>query len=378
MKHHVNDSQNRWHSTAVLNMYLKLMWYNAGIQSLSYNYMSSQYTVGVLETKPHEKAFFEQQLAQHKQIKEVTFFDTTIAEVDPQQLAQCDIISSFVFSAIGTAELDSMPDLKLIATRSTGYDHIALEATKQQDIVVANVPTYGANTVAEHTFALLLSLSRKVPQSIERTRSGDFSREGLEGFDLCHKTIGVVGTGSIGRQVIRIAHGFGMTILAYDLHEHQDIIDTYGVAYHPLEDLLAQSDVVTLHVPYIPQTHHLLNKETMQHIKHGAYIINTARGELIDTDTLLEHLANKTIAGAGLDVLEGERLIKDEVELLTKDQSQDTAETLWHDHMLIKMDNVIVTPHNAFNSVEALARINQTTCDNIIAFVEGREQNIVS
>jgi D-lactate dehydrogenase len=267
--------------------------------------------------------------------------------------------------------------LKLITTRSTGFDHIDLEKCKKQGITVCNVPSYGENTVAEHTFALILSLSRNMCKACIRRFEQNFSIEGLEGFDLKGKTIGVIGTGQIGLHVIRIAKGFGMNVLAYDVRQNKLLSEVLGFEYVALEDLLARSDVITLHVPYMKATHHLMNKDTFKLVKKGAILINTARGSIVDTEALIEALDNKILAGAGLDVFEGEEVIKEEKQLLYDPKNLEVLNSLVKDHILLSKDNVVFTPHIAFYSKEALERILETTVENIVAFVSGKPQNVV-
>jgi D-lactate dehydrogenase len=292
------------------------------------------------------------------------------------RIRDSEVVSVFIYSKINDQVIREMPNLKLITTRSTGFDHINLEACKKQGITVCNVPSYGENTVAEHTFALILSISRRMCMTCSRFERV-FSMEGLMGFDLKGKTIGVIGTGQIGLHVVRIAKGFGMNVLAYDVHQTMILSEVLGFEYASLEDLLSKSDIITLHVPYNERTHHLLNKDTFKLVKKGAILINTARGGIVDTLALIEALDNKTLAGAGLDVIEGEDLIKEEKELLYDPKKLDVLADLVKDHILLSKDNVVFTPHIAFYSKEALERILDTTVQNIDAFVSGHPMNIV-
>jgi D-lactate dehydrogenase len=232
-----------------------------------------------------------------------------------QQTKDSDAVSVFIYSKIEEQTLQEIPKLKLTTTRSTGFDHIDEEACKKRGITICNVPSYGENTVAEHTFALILSLSRNICKACIRRFEHDASTEGLEGFDLKGKTIGVIGTGQIGLHVIRISKGFGMNVVAYDVRQNKLLSELLGFEYVSLEYLLASSDVITLHVPYFESTHHLMNKDTFKLVKKGAILINTSRGAIVDTEALIEALDNKTLAGAGLDVVEGEELIREEKQL---------------------------------------------------------------
>ena len=281
-------------------------------------------------------------------------------------------ISVFVHSPVRAAQLHEMRQLQWIATRSTGFDHVDLEACSRRGIAVSYVPHYGENTVAEHTFALILALSRKIHPARLRTEKMDFSLEGLRGFDLKGKTLGVVGAGSIGLHVVRIARGFDMQVLAFDARPHPLLAEVLGFRYVSLETLLAESDIVSLHVPALPTTHHLLNRERFASMKRGALLINTGRGSLVDTGALLEALDSGHLRGAGLDVLEGE-------EALTEENRLHQPEGLIAlNHRLVARDDVIVTPHMAFYSEEAERRILDTTLENIHGFVAGAPVNVVS
>lgn len=291
----------------------------------------------------------------------------------PILAAGAEVISVMVWSKVDADILAQFPELKMIATRSTGYDHIDVAACRERGIVVSNVPTYGEHTVAEHTFALLLSLSRKIFQSYERTERHNFNREGLQGFDLFEKTLGVVGTGNIGKHVVEMAEGFGMKVIAYDVKQEADVkyVDS-------LEELLRQSDVITLHVPYLQATHHLINKENIKLAKPGAILINTARGGIVETEALLWALDRKILSGAGLDVLEEEGDMFDDLAVWSREIPENKdIKTLWRNHVLIARDDVIITPHNAFNSKEAVQSIFDTTVENIKAFLAGTLKNTV-
>ena len=286
-----------------------------------------------------------------------------------------DIVSIFVGSQIDKNVINSFPNLKLITTRSTGFDHIDLKTAKEKNIAVAYVPGYGDNTVAEFAFGLILTLSRKIYEAYNRLReTGSFSSEGLRGFDLAGKTIGIVGTGRIGRHMIKIANGFNMNVIAYDAFPKEELCQQLGFKYVSLDELLANSDIISLHVPYLPSTHHLINSENINKIKKGAILINTARGAIIETDALVKALDEKILAGAGLDVLEEEGFLGDEKSFVLNDKEKGhNLKTVIQNHVLIDMPNVIITPHNAFNTQEALQRILDTDIENIKSFVEKGE-----
>lgn len=330
--------------------------------------------IAFFETEPWETEYLKSQLKDF----DLTFFEGKLNSQNLKKISNVSVISPFIYSAVDKESIVTLKSLQYIATRSTGFDHIDLKTCQQRNVLVSNVPTYGENTVAEHIFALILSLSRKIYPSLERTKKGDFTLESLRGFDLKDKNLGVVGVGNIGRHVVRIAKGFGMNILAYDIYEDQKFAKEMGFQYVQLEKLFKNSDIITLHVPYNKATHHLISLENLKLFKKGCYLINTARGGICDSTALLKGLKMGIFAGLGLDVLEGECFIKEERELLTATfkKSCDLKTTL-ENHILINQSNVIVTPHNAFNSKEALTRILDTTIGNIKAFIQGKPINLI-
>lgn len=311
---------------------------------------------------------------------EYHFFENPLDKNIPSEQQNADAVVVFVNSVIDRDVLALFPNLSFIATRSTGFDHIDLEAAQEKGVVVSNVPSYGENTVAEYTFALILALSRKVYQSYDQVQeTGSFSLEGLCGFDLMGKTIGVIGAGRIGRNVIRIAKGFDMSVLVFDECPDDAFKEKYEVTCLPLPEVLGASDIVTLHVPYNDSTHHLMNKETLHMMKPGSFLINTSRGGVVDTEALVEVLRDNHLGGAALDVLEEEGAIKDELHFIVdKHPNEDVLRNLLANHVLIDHPNVIVTPHNAFNTKEALTRILDMSVDNIKAFIEGNPINVVA
>jgi len=292
-----------------------------------------------------------------------------------------EVISVFVNSVIDEEVLDHFPNLKLLVTRSTGFDHINLELCKDKGVQVANVPSYGEDTVAEYTFALLLTLSRKVYESFDRIKeTGSFNLSGLRGFDLKGKTLGVIGTGKIGKNVIQIAKGFDMEVIAYDKFPSEDYAAQMGYRYLSFEEVLKGADILTLHVPYVPENHHLINENSIALMKKGVFLLNTSRGAVVDTQALVRALKEGQIAGAGLDVLEEEGIIKDELNYLTEREHPGNHDlrTVLANHLLIDMPNVVVTPHNAFNTWEALQRILQTTVEDIKSYLAQSPLNIVN
>ncbi len=308
---------------------------------------------------------------------EIVYFDEPASLQALQNHVDAEVVSLFVASAFTKEYLAALPNLKCISARSTGVDHIDVVAAKERGVIVCNVPSYGAHTVAEFTFALLLALSRRLPEAANQVREdGVFETRALEGFDLFGRTIGVIGTGAIGKNVVKIAQGFGMRVLMYDKFPAQEL-ETGDARYASLDELLTNADIVTLHVPYLPENHHLLGADAFGKMRHGAYLINTARGELIDTEALLEALKDGRVAGAGLDVLEGEHAFKDEMKLVTGSESITTLKAVIRDHLLIDLPRVIVTPHIAFFSREAYTEILTTSAKNIANFVAGTPAHLV-
>lgn len=328
----------------------------------------------VFEAESREVPAFDELRSAH----ELVLSEEPLRAGNAAQFADAEIVSTFIYSALDRTVLESLPALKLVATRSTGFDHIDVAYCAEHGVIVSNVPSYGEHTVAEHVFALLLGLSHRLPEAMERAQRGHFSPEGLQGFDLARKTLGVIGTGSIGHHVVRIAKGFDMEVVACDVTPDAEFARAAGFRYVSLDELLALSDVVTLHVPSLPETHHLLSSSAFARMKDGAVVINTARGDLIDTRALIQALTSGKVAAAGLDVLPDEPMIREEAELICSifcDQYD--LRNLVANHVLLRMRNVIVTPHSAFNTREAVGRIVRTTVDNIRAFLDGAPHNVV-
>jgi D-lactate dehydrogenase len=329
--------------------------------------------VAFFEVKDWERAYLAERLRSDE-----TYFASGVLTIPSEEPRGLQALSVFIYSQVTRAVLDTLPELKFIATRSTGFDHIDVQECRNRGIAVSNVPSYGENTVAEHTIALLLMLSRKVHQSVLQVRSGRVDLAELTGFDLQGKTIGVIGAGHIGLHVIRMARGFGMRVLAFDVRRDPFLADLLGFEYATMDHLLAESDIVTLHSPLTEKTHHLLGREQFARMKPGAMIVNTARGGLIDTDALVEALESGKVGGAGLDVLEGEELIKEEKQLLQQPLDVERLRMAVRNRVLLARDNVVFTPHNAFNSREALVRILEVTLTNLEAFRGGQAVNRVA
>lgn len=300
----------------------------------------------------------------------------SVANVRPD----ADVISVFVTSRVDQTLMAMMPKLRLIACRSTGYNHVDVRAATTLGITVANVPTYGEQTVAEYVFTLLLALSRRLVPTLQAVEQAIIDQPQLTGWDLQGKTLGVLGTGHIGQCVARIAVGFGMHVVAYDPYPNHQQAKTIGFRYMPAVEVVKQSDVLSLHMPYTSENHHFVDRSLLTQCKRGMLLINTARGELVDTQALIDALQSGYIAGAGLDVLEGEELLHGSEEELLLRQPALAREALEHSlrlHVLARMPAVILTPHNAFNTIEAIGRINQVTAQNVLQFIAGQISNKV-
>lgn len=332
--------------------------------------------ISLFEVERWEKGKFEELSKEH----DVRYTEDTLTEENAEEYSDSEIISTFIHSDLRKRTIEKLPDLKMIATRSTGFDHISLEACDEMGIAVCNVPRYGDNTVAEHVFALLLTISHNLRDAFDRTRKGDFTQEGLQGFDLKGKTLGVIGTGDIGEYVIRIARGFGMKLLAFDVKPKEDLPDELGFEYREkMIDVIAGSDVLTLHVPANEKTKNMISAEEFEAMKEGAVLINTSRGSVVNVRAMIEALASGKLKAAGLDVLPEEPVIGEEAELLRSAFTKEhDLETLLADHILLRLRNVIVTPHSAFNTREAVTRILDTTKQNIDAYIKGEPQNVVN
>jgi len=329
--------------------------------------------IAFFEIKDWEKDYLTKGLTGH----ELRFSEKALSPDNVKECKDCDIVSVFIYSKVDKQVLKSLPKLKLVATRSTGFDHIDLKECKKRKIIVCSVPFYGENTVAEHTFGLILSLSRNIHKAYVRTLKQDFTIEGLKGFDLKGKTLGIIGAGRIGLHVIRAAKSFGMDVLVYDTKEDNFLSEVLGFNYVSFEDLLGMSDIISLHIPDNEFTHHIINSKNIKLIKKGAILINTSRGGIVETEALIRALDEGILSGVGLDVLEGEELIKEEEQLLSDPKKASAFGELIRSHTLLKKDNVVFTPHIAFYSQEALERILDTTLRNIKVFLLHKPENVV-
>lgn len=289
-----------------------------------------------------------------------------------------EIISCFTFSRVNDEVLKQFPNLKLIALRCVGFDHIDIDYCKEHNIAVVNSAGYGNITVAEFAFGLMMDVTRKIARSYMNLKNEHLDKDVYTGFELNGKNLGVIGTGAIGAEVIRIAKGFGMNVLAYDLYPKKELVEKYGVKYLALDELLKESDVVSLHAPSTAENFHMINEEKINLMKPNAVLINTARGELIDTKALYEALVENRIFGAGLDVLEAENILtKPESTWAFDYLTDDTIKQTLINERLLKLHNVVITPHIAYNTQEAEDRILHITMNNIESFFNQELKNSV-
>jgi D-lactate dehydrogenase len=322
---------------------------------------------------PEMQGYIKRKLRNHR----LLFLDRIDSE-NLKQASQAQIVGTRIYSQIAAPQISQMPSLKMIATFSTGFDHIDIDYCSKKGIAVCNIPSYGSHTVAEHSIALMMALAKKIVLSVERTRKGVFSLEGLRTFDILDKTLGIVGFGKIGIHVARIARALGMNILVFDPFADRDSLKNMHCKAVSLEHLLKKSDIISLHAPLTAQTRHIIDKKALAKTKKGVLIINTARGGLIDTQALVHAIIAGHVGGAGLDVLEEEKAIQEELVLISPDYDGSfDLQTVIANEMLCNQPNVLITPHNAFNSEEALKRIIDTGIENIKACLEKNPINLV-
>lgn len=295
-----------------------------------------------------------------------------------ENILKADVISCFTTSRVTGNILKKFSNLKLIALRSVGFNHIDIDYCKENDIAVETTPNYGNKSVAEFAFGLMIDVSRKITRAYNDLVQEVVNPHLSMGFELGGKTIGIIGLGAIGSEMARLAHGFDMNILGFDIRENVELEEKYGVKYTNFDSLLENSDVISLHAPLTKENHHLFNEESIKKMKPSAVLINTARGELVDSQALYNALSSGAIGGAGLDVLEFEESLSNPDYLVDIDRlSNNSLKKTILNTRLLKLENVIITPHMAYDTIEAVTRILNTTIENINAFSEGRIQNNV-
>lgn len=313
----------------------------------------------VFSTKPYDRRFLSAAVADKHAI---TYLDARLTPETAPLAHGAKAVCVFVNDQVNEAVLTQFKELGvgLVALRAAGYNNVDLAAAKRLGIAIARVPAYSPEAVSEHTVALMLALDRNIHRAYARVREGNFALDGLLGFNLHGRTVGVVGTGKIGTGVARIMKGFGCKVVATDLLPNPDC-SALGVEYMPLSDLLAVSDVVTLHCPLTPETKHLINAATIARMKRGAMLINTSRGGIVDTAALIAGIKSGAIGHLGLDVYE------EEATLFFDDKSDQVIRDDVFERLLT-FPNVLITGHQAFFTVEALSAIAETTLANVVAF----------
>ncbi|WP_194778503.1 2-hydroxyacid dehydrogenase [Pararhodonellum marinum] len=320
--------------------------------------------VAFFSTKNYDKQHFNAYLSQtnHK----IDYFEDYLSHHTINLCEGHEAVCIFVNDKLSRDIIEKLPEkgIKVIALRCAGFNNVDLEAARDHGLIVVRVPAYSPEAVAEHTVALILTLNRKTHKAYNRVRENNFSIEGLTGINLYGKKVGVIGTGAIGRAFCRIMMGFGCEVLAFDPYENEEV-KQMGVKYLSKKDLMAKSDIISLHCPLTPDTHHLINEETIQWMKKGVKLINTSRGALIDTKSVIHGLKNGHIGFLGIDVYEQEE------KLFFKDLS----EIVIQDDVIMRLmtfPNVLITGHQAFLTEEALREITKITLDNLTDFEEGK------
>ncbi len=324
-------------------------------------------TIIFYDIKDYEQKFFEQELSNDFNLifKQESLINTS--KTDSKELG-AEIISVFTGSRVDKDVLKKFENLKLILTRSVGYSHIDTDYCKEKGIIVANTPHYGDYTVAEYTFGLLLNLIRKISFAENKLKQGEMYPITF-GSELFGKTVGIIGTGSIGEKSVKIANGFSMNILCYDTNERKELVTDYNASYVDFNTLCKLSDFIFLHTPLTPKTYHIINKDALALMKDNAVIVNTARGELIDTEELYDSLIDKKIAGAALDVLEFEETISNKRPC--ENLNLNNLRTSLINGKLLTLENVLATPHVAYDTKEAVDRILSMTLQNLNEFIKG-------
>lgn len=324
--------------------------------------------IAFFDTKPYDKESFDR----FNKSYDIHYFEDKLNAETAALSAGCRAVCAFVNDTIDSRVIDMLVTngVELLLMRCAGYNNIDLKYAKDK-LTILRVPAYSPYAVAEHAMALILLLNRKIHKSYLRTRDYNFSINGLTGFDLHGKTAGVIGTGKIGQVFIDICLGFGMKVIAYDPYPNHDFAADRGIEYADLDRLFAESDIISLHCPLTKDTRYIISDDSLRRMKKSAFIINTSRGKLIDSEALLRALREKRVAAAGLDVYE------EEADVFYEDRSGDIIddETL---SLLVSMPNVIITSHQAFLTEEALSAIAQVTLSNADEFFSGRKDDLAN
>lgn len=324
------------------------------------------FTLAFFGTQPYDETSFNEKKEEFG--FEFRFFKGHLNKNNVILTKEVDAVCIFVNDTADAGIIQAMSEngVKILALRCAGYNNVDLVAAAQYNLPIVRVPAYSPHAVAEHTVALMLSLNRRIPRATWRTRDGNFSLNGLLGFDMHGKTAGIIGTGKIAKVLIKILRGFGMNILANDIYPDYEFAERHQVKYTSLDELYECSDIISLHCPLTEETRYLINDHSISRMKDGVMLINTGRGQLIHTTALIKGLKNKKIGWAGLDVYEEEEgyFFEDKSDRIIDDDVL---------ARLLSFNNVIVTSHQAFFTKEALDNIATTTLENIREFIEGKK-----
>jgi D-lactate dehydrogenase len=319
--------------------------------------------VAVFSSKSYDKEYLER--ANVEKHHELVYFDTPLKEKTIRLADHFDAVCVFVNDVLNTVVIEQLAKfhIRVIALRCAGFNNVNIDTAHKNNIKVLRVPAYSPHAVAEHAVALILTLDRKTHKAYNRVREGNFSLERLSGFELYGKTVGVIGTGRIGAVFASIMKGFGCTVIAFDKKTDQSLIDA-GIIYHTLDEVFKMSDIISLHCPLTPETHQIINKNSIGLMKNGVMIINTSRGKLIDTEAAIEALKSGVIGYLGIDVYEQEEKLfyKDLSEIIITDDKISR---------LMTFPNVLITSHQAFFTDNALTQIANTTIQNLTDFEKG-------
>ncbi len=318
--------------------------------------------IAFFDTKEYDKKIFEKYNKQYG--FEITYYDSKLSSEIAPVVKGFDVVCVFVNDIVDKHTIDILKEngVKLIALRCAGFNNVALSEL-DENIKAVRVPAYSPHAVAEHATALLLEIDRKIYKAYQRTKKYNFTLNGLLGFDIYGKTVGVIGTGKIGKEFCKIMKGFGANVIAYDVYQDATAAEQIGFTYTELDELLSQSDIISIHCPLTKDNENLINSTTINKMKNGVIIINTSRGKLIDSNSLINELESGKIGGVGLDVFD------EEGDFFLNDMSGEYKRNR-NLSVLLSMPNVIITSHQAFFTREALNKIAKDTCENIKQYFE--------
>lgn len=333
--------------------------------------MNDKLRIAFFDTKPYDKIFFEELNKQYD--FDITFFESKLRPQTAALTENFDAVCAFVNDEINekVIEILAKNKIRMIAMRCAGFNNVNLKAACSNGITVVRVPAYSPYAVAEYALALLMTLNRKIYRAYNRVREGNFSINGLMGFDIHGKTAGIIGTGKIGQIFAELLSGFGVRILAYDLYPNYEAAEKLNMQYVDLQTLFKESDIISLHCPLTPENHHLINAENIALMKDGVTVINTSRGKLINSSDLINGLKSGKIGAAGLDVYE------EETDYFFEDRSDKVVQD---DNLarLLTFSNVVISSHQAFFTREAMHNIAETTMQSFKALAEGSKlQNAI-